>query len=87
MFIVSSNVHAFQVEFIDTSESLDLSAVQLDGDSMFVAEGTAFIGFQGEVGGRHNMTRATRCSSKRMLSRLHNFRKRTKCVLCNVFFR
>ena len=86
MFISSSNLHAYQVEFIDTSESPGLSAVQSDGESIFVAEGTAFIGFQAEVCGRH-MTRAMRYSSKHMLSRLHHFLKCKKCVLCNVFFR
>ncbi|CAN0330304.1 unnamed protein product [Ascophyllum nodosum] len=49
VFIVSSKVYAYQVEFVDTSASPDRSAVQLDGDSIFVAEGTAFMGFQGET--------------------------------------
>ncbi|CAM9180304.1 unnamed protein product, partial [Ascophyllum nodosum] len=49
VFISSSNLHAYQVEFIDTSESPGLSAVQSDSESIFVAEGTAFIGFQAET--------------------------------------
>ena len=85
VFIVSSTVYAYQVVFIDTSESPDLSAVQSDSESTFVAEGTTFIGFQGEVRGTH-MTRAARCSSKRVLSSLHTLLKDTKCVLCVVLF-
>ena len=51
VFIVSSNVYAYQVDFVDTSKSSDLSAVQSDGESTFVAEGTIFVGrFSG--GGR-----------------------------------
>lgn len=33
----------------DTSGNKDLSAVQADEDSTYVAEGTSFVGFVGEV--------------------------------------
>ena len=49
VFIVSSFIHTYRVNFIDTTESADLSALQSDDNSTFVAEETAFIGFQGEV--------------------------------------
>ena len=49
VFIVSSFIHTYQVKFIDNTESADVSAVQLDDDSTFVAEETTFTGFQGEV--------------------------------------
>lgn len=39
-----------QVEFNDTRGALDISAVQLDEESSYMAEDTSFIGFQGEVG-------------------------------------
>lgn len=38
-----------QVEFNDTSKTVDLSAVQADAKSTYMAEGTSFVGFAGEV--------------------------------------
>ena len=38
-----------QVNFKDTTKSSDLSAVQVDADSIYMAEGTSFEGFEGEV--------------------------------------
>ena len=43
-----------QVEFRDSSGSLDLSAVQVDQGSNYTAEDTSFKGFEGEVGFVHN---------------------------------
>ena len=43
-----------QVEFSDSSGSLDLSAVQVDRKSTYTAEDTSFIGFEGEVRFAHN---------------------------------
>lgn len=37
------------MEFKDTSNSLDRSAVQVDGKSSYMAEDTSFEGFEGEV--------------------------------------
>lgn len=39
-----------QVEFKDTTKSSDLSAVQVDEESSYMAVDTSFVGFQGEVG-------------------------------------
>ena len=39
-----------QVEFRDTRKTPDVSAVQVDEDSSYMAEDTSFVGFQGEVG-------------------------------------
>ena len=49
VLIVSSFIHTYQVKFVDTTESAELSAVQSDDNSTFVAEETAFVGFQGKV--------------------------------------
>ena len=49
VFVVSTFIQTYRVNFMDTSGSVDLSAVQSDDESTFVAEETAFIGFQGEV--------------------------------------
>ena len=38
-----------QVEFNDTSESKDFSAVQVDATSSYLGEDTSFVGFAGEV--------------------------------------
>lgn len=38
-----------KVVFSDTSMSSDLSALQVDQDSSYMAEDTAFVGFLGEV--------------------------------------
>lgn len=38
-----------QVLFNDSTESSDLSAVQVDKKSSYKAEDTSFVGFQGEV--------------------------------------
>lgn len=40
-----------QVVFNDTSGSSDLSAVQVDDSSVYMAEDTSFVGFEGEVSG------------------------------------
>lgn len=39
-----------QVEFIDSSESPDISAIQADEKSEYIAQDTAFRGYEGEVG-------------------------------------
>ena len=38
------------MSFKDTRESSDLSAVQINKDSIYMAEDTYFEGFEGEVG-------------------------------------
>ena len=53
MFLASSFLYTYQVDFIDSTGSSDLSAVQVDDESTYVAVETAFNGFEGEVGRKH----------------------------------
>ena len=62
VFVVSSTFRTDQVLFSDSNKSPDLSAVQLDDDSTYVAVETTFYGFQGEVGltlGKFKFTKET----------------------------
>lgn len=49
MFVVSSTLYTYRVNFRDFTKSSDLSAVQSDRDSTYIAEETTFVGFDGEV--------------------------------------
>lgn len=49
MFFVSSTLYTYRVNFSDSTKSPDLSAVQSDHDSTYIAEETIFVGFKGEV--------------------------------------
>ena len=53
VFPASSSLYTNQVDFIDFNGSLDLSAVQVDDESTYVAVETAFNGFEREVGRKH----------------------------------
>lgn len=48
-FVYGFVTSLWQVDFIDSVGYADLSAVQADEESRFIAEDTAFIGFNGEV--------------------------------------
>ena len=53
VFLASSFLYTYQVDFIDSTGSSDLSAVQVDDESTYVAVETAFNGFEGEVDRKH----------------------------------
>ncbi|CAM9101274.1 unnamed protein product, partial [Laminaria digitata] len=49
IFVISSHLQTYQVEFSDSSGSLELSAVQVNEGSSYMAEDTSFVGFEGEA--------------------------------------
>ncbi|CAN0138387.1 unnamed protein product, partial [Pylaiella littoralis] len=49
VFLVSSNCMTDQVIFEDPLGAIGLSAVEVDGNSSYMAEDTSFVGFAGEV--------------------------------------
>ncbi|CAN0430305.1 unnamed protein product, partial [Ascophyllum nodosum] len=53
VFLASSFLYTYQVDFIDFTGSSDLSALQVDDESTYVAVETAFNGFEGEVDRKH----------------------------------
>lgn len=53
MHVLSSILYTYRVNFSDSTQTSDLSAVQTDSDSIYIAEETTFVGFEGQVGGRY----------------------------------
>lgn len=51
--VMYSILYTFRVNFSDSTQLSDLSAVQTDIESIYIAEETTFVGFEGQVGGRY----------------------------------
>ena len=81
VFLASSSLYTNQVDFIDFTGSTDLSAVQVDDKSTYVAVETAFNGFEGEVGRNHQQ----RVKNKKMSTRNMGNINSHPCITCKSF--
>ena len=53
VYVASSILYTFRVNFSDSTQLSDLSAVQTASESTYIAEETTFAGFERQVGGRY----------------------------------